>query len=85
MKKVAVVSKFSKSPLRSSVQNPSLRKSYSSFNRSTLNASKVYNQDSVHVPSYYSRPGPGLYYDGQAGVGQKTEISKYTNAPHAFI
>jgi len=47
--------------------------------------SKIYNQDTTLVPSYYSRPGPGLYNDFTAGAGEKTQVSKYKNAPKCSI
>ena len=78
-----------KSPLRASSieksQNHSLRKSHSSFGRSHTSFTKMYAQDSVNVPAYYSRPGPGNYFDDQAATGDKTLISKYTNAPTGYI
>ena len=40
----------------------------------------LYQQDSENVPKYYSRPGPGNYEIDQ-GLGKKTGISQFTNAP----
>ena len=37
------------------------------------------------MPAYYSRPGPGNYFDDQAATGEKTIISKYINAPSGYI
>ena len=81
-----------KDPLRSSSiersQNNTLRKSHSSFGKSQTsfaNNTKLYTQDSVHVPAYYSRPGPGNYFDNHAGTGENTIISKYVNAPSGYI
>ena len=65
-----------------------LRRSYSSFQgNSALRQSmaKIYNQDSHYVPSYYNRPGPGLYHDFTAGFGQITQVSKFKNSPSGYI
>ena len=64
-----------------------MRKSASTFGRrSHCSMAKPYNQDSTVVPSYYSRPGPGLYHDfAGAGVGERSQVSKFTNSPSYFI
>ena len=61
--KVKVKSPLRASSIERSTQNNSLRKSHSSFGRSHTSFTKMYAQDSVNVPAYYSRPGPGNYFD----------------------
>jgi len=94
MKKVRTIQgkrAHSKTSERSTSKTRGLKRSQSScFAAAQASAirrslSKVYDQDTRLVPSYYNRPGPGLYNDFTAGAGEKTQVSKYKNAPKCSI
>jgi hypothetical protein len=47
--------------------------------------STEYTADSIKVPSYYNRVGPGGYENDLSQTGQKTSISSFKNVPSYTI